>query len=73
MGMMSRPLQLGERQIGEVPVILALAEEGAMQRRAVAQEADIQILEKVEVALPLVVVAALLHLVPRTRPSWIVG
>jgi hypothetical protein len=53
-----------ERQIGEIPVVAALAEEGLVQRRAIPQEADVQVAEELEVPLPLIVVTALLHLVP---------
>src|SRR4051794_30874242 len=57
-------LQLGEGQIGEVPIAPALAEKGLVERGAVAQEADAELLDEIEVPLPETIVAALLHLVP---------
>ena len=64
MGTTSRSLQPGECQIGELPVVSALTEEGLVQRRAVPQEADVQVFQQVEVALPMTIMTAFLHLVP---------
>ena len=57
------PLQVGEDEVGEFPVIFAGAEIGFVQRRAVAQEIDADFLDAVEVLAPPLVMAADLHLV----------
>ncbi len=43
------PLQLGEGEVGEFPVIFAGAEQGAVERRSVAQEMDAELLDAVEI------------------------
>ena len=57
------PLDLGESHVGEGPVIAARADEGLVERRAVAQDLDVELVEQVEIRPPVLVMAALLHLV----------
>ena len=67
------PLQLGERHVGEGPVVAARADEGLVQRRTVAQEPDVQVLEQLEIRPPVFVMAALLHLVDADAAVLMVG
>ena len=64
--------QLGEGFIREAPVIAAGAEKGAVDRRAIAQEVDAQVLHQREVLPPALVEVAALHLVD-PRPAVVDG
>jgi hypothetical protein len=57
------PLQLREGEIGELPVIMARAEQRAVKRRAIAKILDSELVDAVEVGAPVAVMAAHLHLV----------
>ena len=57
------PLQLGEGEVGEFPIVLVGAEQGAVERRPVAKEMDAELVDAVEIGLPVPVMAARLHLV----------
>src|SRR4051794_14638443 len=61
------PAQIGEGLVAEVPVVAAVTAPGSRQRRAVAQEADAEFLDAVEVASPVLVMAAAFHLVDTLR------
>src|SRR5206468_7983418 len=52
-----------ERLIREFPIVAAGAEISLMQRRAVAQIVEPELLDAIEVELPMLVMAARLHLV----------
>src|SRR5215204_6590925 len=54
---------IAEGQIRELPNVAPRPEPGLMDRRPIAEEANVEILEELEVGLPVLVMAAFLHLV----------
>ena len=56
-------LETGEGEIGELPVVAPGPEERGVDGRPVAQDTDVEIPEQLEIGAPMLVVAALLHLV----------
>ena len=56
-------LQVAEGEVGETPVIALRREPGLVDRRAVAEDADVEVLQQLEIGPPVLVMAALLHLV----------
>ena len=62
------PLQIGEGQIGEIPVELVGAKVGLVDRRAVAEVIDPDLLDAVEILAPALVMAARRHLVDACLP-----
>jgi hypothetical protein len=57
------PLQLGEAQVRELPIVLVGPEQSPVKRRTVAKEMDSELVDAVEVGLPVPVMTARLHLV----------
>ena len=62
-------VKLTERLVGEVPVVSALAEPCSVDRRTVAQVADVEIVQEIEVSAPVLVMAALFHFVDPYAPA----
>ena len=60
---MLRRFSSREGEVGELPVMLAGAAQRPVERRPVAQEMDAELVDAVEVGLPVPVMAAHLHLV----------
>ena len=64
----AEPLELAKGLVDKAPIIFAIAEPSRVDRRAIAQEADAQLLYEREVGTPQLVVAAFRHLVD-PRPT----
>src|SRR5438046_2165490 len=62
-------MQICEGLVGKLPIVFPRPQISSIQRRTISQEADAKPFHKLEVLLPVLVVAAFLHLVDALGPA----